>query len=239
MRAHSRDPLLLPDHEPGLRTAEQFVSAHHHDIGAIGDRAPGRRLPGQAPRCEVDHEAAAEIVDERNAGFGRDGRQVARGNVPHEPVHREIRPVHFDDRSGRGGQRATIVVEMRAVRRAHLDEPDVSLRHDVGNAERSADLDQLTARDEYITSRRECPDGEEQRRCTVVDHERVGCSRQLREQLTYATMPRAALARRKIELDVRVSARNHSYRIDRGPGQGSAPQVRVQHDPRRIDDPAH
>ena len=45
---------------------------------------------------------------------------------------------------------AAIVLEMRAVGRADLDQAAARARHDVGNAEGAADLDQLAARDDRL-----------------------------------------------------------------------------------------
>ena len=45
-----------------------------------------------------------------------------------------------------------VVLEMRAVGGADLDQPAAGARHDVGDAEGAADLDQLAARDDHLAA---------------------------------------------------------------------------------------
>ena len=54
------------------------------------------------------------------------------------------------DRRGVRADRRGVVLEMRAVGGADLDQAAAGAGHDVGNAEGAANLDQLAARDDHL-----------------------------------------------------------------------------------------
>ena len=58
---------------------------------------------------------------------------------------------------------------MRAIGRADLAEDGAALRHDLGNPERAADLDQLAARHDDLLAARERVQREQDGRGVVVD----------------------------------------------------------------------
>ena len=72
----------------------------------------------------------------------------------------------------RGGDRAGVVLEVRAVGGADLDQLHARARHDVGHAEGAADLDQLAARHRHFLAQRQRVEREVDRGGVVVDDER-------------------------------------------------------------------
>ena len=70
-----------------------------------------------------------------------------------KPCDGVVRGMDLHDRRGVGSDRGGIVLEMRAVGGADLDQAAAGARHDVGNAEGAADLDQLAARDDHLAAR--------------------------------------------------------------------------------------
>jgi hypothetical protein len=71
------------------------------------------------------------------------------------------------DRSAR--DRLLVVLGVRLVRGAHLDQPRASLGRDLVDPEAAADLDQLAARDHDVSAAGESVDREEQGGGVVVD----------------------------------------------------------------------
>ena len=100
MGAQARDRVARSDDDPALRTTEQLVAAHHDEGRALGDRVARGELAGEAPRREIEHEAAAEVVEQRHAGLGGDQREVAHAGFGDEAFLREVAPVHLDDGAG-------------------------------------------------------------------------------------------------------------------------------------------
>ena len=97
--------------------------------------------------------------------------------------------------------RALVVGQPRAVRRADLDQPRARLRDHVRHAEAAADLDELAARDDDLApgpgQRRR---RQQHRAGAVVDRERRLGAGQLAQQRLDVRVPRAA----------RAVARSHS-----------------------------
>ena len=56
------DQVGAPDHDPGLRPAEQLVAAEADEVGAGGERVARRRLVG-----DLDERTGAEVVEQRHA----------------------------------------------------------------------------------------------------------------------------------------------------------------------------
>ena len=74
-------------------------------------------------------------------------------------------------RVGRDG--ASIIIQMRAVGRAHLDKLGARGRHDVGNAEATAHLDQLAATHDDLFAARMRGKHQQHRRGVIVDDQGV------------------------------------------------------------------
>ena len=91
---------------------------------------------------------------------------------------------------------------MRAIGGADLDEPRAGLPHDVGNAERAADLDQLAARDDDLAPAGERAEHQQHGRGVVVDDGGGFGAGQLAQQLLDERVAIAAPARGEIEFEV-------------------------------------
>src|SRR5206468_2219524 len=89
-------------------------------------------------------------------------------------------------------QRAFVVVRMRAIGRADLDQLRAGPRHDVGNSKRPADLHQLAARHDRIAAAGKRAEREQYRAGGVVDHHRVGRAGEPDEQGAAPPFVRAA-----------------------------------------------
>jgi hypothetical protein len=59
---HALDEVGPPDHDPGLRAAEQLVARERHYVRPFLEARAGGRLV-----AELDEGAGAEVVDEREA----------------------------------------------------------------------------------------------------------------------------------------------------------------------------
>ena len=66
-----------------------------------------------------------------------------------------------------------VIGKLGLVGGADLDQPRRARGHDVGDAERAADLDQLAARDDDFAAAAENRQRQQHRRGVVVDHQRV------------------------------------------------------------------
>ncbi len=145
------------DDDAGLRSAEQLVAAERDEVGARGDRRAHGRLVRQAPALQVDERTAAEIDRDRHAALAPDRREIADRHALREAADRVVARVHLHQQRRARADRVGVVRGMRAVRGADLDELRAGAAHDVGNAERAADLDQFAARDDALrVSARAC-----------------------------------------------------------------------------------
>ena len=131
-RLHMRAPA---DDEADLRAAEQLVAGKGHDIGAVGHRLAHGFLLRQAISRHVDQRARAEIVEQRLAGGMGDARDLASVDRRRETLDAVVGCVGFDEKAGFVGDGAPIIVGMRAIGRADLDELHPGARHDVGHTE--------------------------------------------------------------------------------------------------------
>jgi hypothetical protein len=147
----------------------------------------------------------------------------------------EVAAVHLQQRPRLGAHSGLVVAQVRAIRGADLAEPRAALRHHVGHAKRAADLDQLAPRQDHLAVRGQRVEREQHRGRVVVDDERVLGAGRLAQQLAHHLHPRATPAARHVELEVGVPGRRHGHRRGGLCGEGSAPQVRVEHHARRIE----
>jgi hypothetical protein len=70
--------------------------------------------------------------------------------LPGEPVNGEIGRVNLEQERGLPRNGVLVIGKARPVRGPHLYQPGAALRHDVGDPERSADLDELPAADDHF-----------------------------------------------------------------------------------------
>ena len=154
MRAAALDRSALADHQARLRAAEQLVAGEADDGGARRDerRTGGSSASSGTPLGSAP-EPTSSITGTREAAHSS---SIATSSV--KPTMRKfdwcarmIAPVLL-------AERPRVVGQARAVGRADLDEARARRAHDVGDAERAADLHQLTARDDDLA-----PAGERRR----------------------------------------------------------------------------
>ena len=138
------------DDQARLRAAQKLVAGERHDVDAGFDRLARRGLVRQAPGLEIDQRAAAEILDQRQPLLARQRHQLGRRHRLGEAFDGVVRGMDLHDRRGVGTDRRGVVLEMRAIGGADLDQSAAGAGHDVGNAEGAADLDQLAARDDDL-----------------------------------------------------------------------------------------
>ena len=143
------DQLALPDEAARLRPSQQLVAAEEHQVGARRDGIAHPRLARESPRrrgraAVRSRHRAGRAVRVRAPGVAS-ARWIRRR---HEARLREVAAVHDEDGAGVGADRGFVVGGMRAIGGADLAEARAAPREDVGNAERSADLDQLAPADD-------------------------------------------------------------------------------------------
>ena len=132
-------------------------------------------------------------------------------------------------------ERVLVVAQMRAIRRADLDELGTRAAHDLGHPERAADLDELAARHDRCAALRERVEHEQHGGRVVVHDGRVLGARELAEQIAHVVVALAAPSGREIELERdRLAHRGRGGR-DRLLGEPRAAEIRVQHDAREIE----
>jgi hypothetical protein len=146
--------------------------------------------------------------------------------------------VHAQDGGRLAGDRLRVVARVRAVRRADLHEPCPALPQHVGNAEPAADLDRLPPRDDDLARLPEHLQGHEQARGVVVHDQPVLRPRRAPDEVAHVLVAAAAAALVEVVLQVRVPPRGLLHRGDGSLAQWSAPQVRLEDDAGRVDDPA-
>jgi hypothetical protein len=151
----------------------------------------------EAELGQVHERAAAQVFDERDAVALRECCQLGQLGLADEPLHAEIAAMHTQDRAhlaAMARKRALVVAQVRAVRGPHLDQLAAAHLHDLGHAERAADLHQLAARDQHLAALGECRQHEQDRGSTVVhDARRLG-AREPREPTLAAQAAVATLA---------------------------------------------
>jgi hypothetical protein len=132
--------LCAAEHDPGLRAAEQLVAAEAHEVGALLERRPRRRLVAELQQC-----ARPEVVEQRQIVPAGHVGQLGQRRALREADHPEVRLVDAEEQSGLGAERTLVVVRARPVGRPHLDESRARALEHLRDAKAVADLDQLAA----------------------------------------------------------------------------------------------
>jgi hypothetical protein len=152
IRAEPRDQSGASDDEARLRAAEQLVAAEGHEIGAAADRFAGGGLVWEPDRFERDEGAAPEVLDERDAVLGGERRELFEARSRGEADDAVVARVGPEDESGPASERAREVADVGSIRRSDLAENGSALGEEIGEAEGSADLDELAARDQHLAA---------------------------------------------------------------------------------------
>ena len=232
------DDVGAAEQQPRLRPAEQLVARRGHHRGARRDRRADRGLVGDAELREVDEHAGALVLHDRHAVHGAEVDEVGERDLVGEADDAVVARVHLEHQPGVCGQRALVVREVRLVRRADLDHPGAGLGHDVGDAERAADLDELPAGDDRLAAARERRDAEHDGGGVVVDrHRGLGAGEPAQQRLD-VDVAAAALPALDVVLERRVAARDLGDRGGGRLGEHAAAEVGVHDDAGGVDDAA-
>ena len=136
--------------------------------------APAARLSRDqrlvdAEGAQVDHAAAAQILVDGQAAFAPERGQFAQFGPRGEAGDAEIAGMHAQQQARAVVDGVAVVVDVRAVGGADFAQRGAGARHDVGDAEAVADLDQFAARDDHFAAGREFVERQEDGGGVVVD----------------------------------------------------------------------
>ncbi len=221
----ARSPTIRPACGPPSSLSPLKVTR----FGAGGDRLPRRRLGGQPPARQVDQRAAAEVDHERHAALAAERGQLGLGDAGGEALHRVVAGVHLHQQRAARAERLGVVAQVGAVGGADLDQLRAGPPHDVRDAERAADLDQLAARHRHLLPRRQRVEEQEHRGGVVVDGGRRLGAGQLAQQPFEVVVAVAAAAGGDVVLEVARPAHHRGHGLDRLLGEHRAAEVGVQH----------
>ena len=147
--------------------------------------------------------------------------------------------MHPHQQRGARANGGFVVAGMGAVGGTHLHQLDPGAGHDVGDAEGTADLDQLAAGQHPFLARPYGMQGQQDRRGVVVDHRhRLGAG-EFTHQVGDQVVAIAALAGGQVEFQIHRLTRGLDYRGDGLFRQQRPPQVGVQHRAGEVEHPPH
>ena len=118
---------------------------------------------------------------------------------------------------------------MGTIGRSHFPQLAAGAAHDVGHAERTADLDQFAARHDHLASCRQGGQRQQHRGGVVVDQGRGLRAGDPAQQLFDVAVAFATAAGRQVELQAGWLAHHGQHCLDRLRCRPGAPQVGVQH----------
>jgi hypothetical protein len=168
-------------------------------VGACGNCGLNPGFGAQAPGAEIEQQTAADIMQVGEPARVSELCEFLCRRGGHEADLLEVGAMHRENR-GRPVDHVLIIDEVSPVGRSDLLQHRAALSHDVGDAERSADLDQLTPRDKDSSTLGQRIEGEHQRAGRIVDRESILGSGQLREQGAAMIRSLASGARCKVVL---------------------------------------
>ena len=231
MPPHPLDQLRSTQEDPCLRPTEKLVSREADDVGAGREALGGRRLV-----ADREERTRAEVVDERQAGGARKLCQLRQRRLLGEPDNAKVRLVHTQNQCGLRAERALVVCDSSPVRGADLDEPCTRPGQHLRDPEAVADLDQLSAGDQYVAPFRERREGEHHGRRVVVDDERRFGTGDPAEQPGEMILSRSSGALLEVVLEVRVAASHLDDARERGLRERRPTEVRVDEHAGRVED---
>ncbi len=229
------DRLGGADQDPRLGPADQLVRAEGHQVAARRDAGRGVGLAGDGRLGAQD--AAAEVVDERQAALAREARELPDADLLGEPHDAEVRRVHPQDRPGAGPHGRRVVGEPGAVGRPDLHQPAARGGQHLGHAEAAPDLHQLAARHDDLPAGAERDEGEQHgARVGGRDARRLGAGE--RAQVAGdVVLARAPLAGGGVPLEGRVAGGGRRG-VDGLGRERRAAEVGVQDDAGGVQGPA-
>jgi hypothetical protein len=217
------------DQDARLGAAQQLVAAESNEVGAGRQSLLGSRFGRQAPAGKVDQGAAAQVDHERQAMLMGKPRQLLLRHGGGEADDGIVAGMHLEQQAGFGGNGRREVPQVGAVGGAHLHQATAGAGHDVGDAEGTADLDQLAAGNDDLLAPGQRVESQEYRRRIVVDH---GCgfgSGQLAQQIFHVHIAVAAPAAVQVEFQVGGLGQHVHHRLHRLGRKQGTPQIGVQH----------
>ena len=165
----------------------------------------------------------------------RQRRKLCRGNLLVESLDTIVGRMDFQDHRRVGCNGASIIVQMRAIGRAHLDELGARSRHDIGYAEAAAHLDKLAAAHDDLFAARMRGKYQQHRRGVVVDNQGVLRPRERAQQTRGMFLAPSASAGCDIIFERAVAAGDIGHRLHRRGSERGTAQVGVNHNARRVD----
>ena len=218
-----------------LRSTEQLVTRARDDVNAGAKRGGRGLLPriGEHPVCKQS--ARALVLVQQQPVLMRQRGKLRRGNLLVEALDTIVGRMDFQDhrRAGRNG--TSIIIQMRAVGRAHFDKLGTRSRHDVGDAEAAAHLDQLAAAHDDLFAARMRGKYQQHRRGIIVDNQGVLRPRERAQQARGMFLAATTCTGRDVILERAVSAGDIGHRLHRCGSERSAAQIGVNHNARRVD----
>src|SRR5439155_26767588 len=116
-----------------------------------------------ANRNQIKQSATAEVFNTRDASFSCQCNQMLNSRLLCKSGDLEVRAMHTQNQPGLLVDGALVISDACAVSSTHLAKDGIGFCHDVGNAERSADFDQLAAGDDDLATVSQRIQGEEDR----------------------------------------------------------------------------
>ena len=198
---HRARPRMIPPCGPPIS-----LSALRRDqVGPGRHRLGQRRLRLKTEPREVDQGAGAHVVDDGQPAVVAQADKFVQRHFGGEAEDLVVARMDAEDGGGVLGDRPLVVTEMGLVRRAHLDELHAGGGHDLGQAERAADLDQLPAGDDHLAAGRHGVEHDRRGGGVVVDHGgRLGAG-QLPQQLFDPLVAPRPLAGGRVGLEQRIA----------------------------------
>ena len=137
--------------------------------------------------------------------------------------------MRLEDQAGAVADRLLVVPKVRAVGGADLDQAGAGARHDVGQPERAADLDQLAARHDRILAGPEGVEHQQHGSGVVVDDGRVLGAGKLADQAAHMVVALAARRAADVEFERHGRAHGVDRSCDRALGKHGSAEVGMQH----------
>ncbi len=218
-----------------LGAAQQLVAAARDQRNAGSHTFLDRRLVCQTKRRCIQQCAAAQVVEEQQAPLAGQGHQVCQLWLVDKAAQAEVAAVDAHQRRCRLGDGRLIVAGVGAVGRAHLHQCGPALGHHIRDAEPTADLDQLSARDDHLSPAGKAGQDQKDSGGVVVDDQRCFGAAEPAEEFLGVAVARSPPPGLQIVFQIGIADR-HS--VHRPPGLGAkrcAAQVGVDDDAGGVD----
>ncbi len=150
-------------------------------------------------------------------------------DLRYKPLNTVVRRMDLQHHAGLRSHGLGVVLKMRAVRGADLDQLGAGAAHDLRHPEGAADLDQLAARHDCFATLGKRVEHQEHGGGVVVDDSSVLGACQLTQEIAQNIVAIAAPAGAEIVFERNGAAHCNDRRRDRGLRHRCAAQIGVQH----------